>query len=63
MRLYLGGVDYASVRAQTRLYQKTLRDVRCVAEKHNMETSDAWDQIERQARKLGPIRPKVGQDI
>lgn len=63
MRLYLGSVDYASVRDQQRLYTRTLTVVTKVADAHGIAVDDAWAQIEAQARRLGPIRPRAGQDI
>ncbi len=62
MRVYLGSVDFASVRAQQRLYDRAMKAVNAVARARNMDPSDVWQQIESQARREGIIRPRPGKD-
>jgi antitoxin (DNA-binding transcriptional repressor) of toxin-antitoxin stability system len=61
MRIYLGSVDYASVRTQQRLYDKASQAVQCVATGTGMSVEDAWGQVESEARRQGAIRPVPGQ--
>lgn len=63
MRLYLGSVDYSSVRDQQKLYDKVHGIVEKWARKFGMLSSDVLDQLETAARKAGPIRPIPGRDI
>jgi hypothetical protein len=61
MRLYLGSVDFASVKDQQRLFDRAKR----AAENVTKETGirDAWDLIQEEALKRGVIRPIPGQHI
>jgi hypothetical protein len=63
MALYLGSVDYASVRDQERLHRKALALVQKMASKHGMSADDVWNQAEAAARKRGIIKPIPGQHI
>lgn len=63
MRVYLGGVDFASVRGQQRLYTRASQAVSRVARAAGIDTSSAWSQIEAEARRQGIIRPIPGQHL
>jgi hypothetical protein len=61
MRLYLGSIDFASVKDQQRLFNRAKR----AAEQVAAETGvlDAFDQIKAEATRQGKIRPLPGQHI
>jgi hypothetical protein len=61
MRVYLGGVDYVSVRDQQKLYVRAQRAVARVAKASG--AADAWAQIEREAHRQGVVRPIPGRDV
>jgi hypothetical protein len=63
MRLYLGSVDYASLRDQQRLYDRAHKAAARVAASAGLPSSDAWHQIEAEARRLGKVRPVPGQHL
>ena len=63
MRVYLGSVDYASVKQQQRFHAKALKLVQALASQHGMDSSEVWAQAEAAARKAGIIRPTPGQHM
>jgi hypothetical protein len=63
MRLYLGSVDYATVRAQQRFYERTRREVASLAKKTGQDEASVWEQIENEARRRGIVRPRPGKDL
>lgn len=63
MRLYLGGVDFASVRDQQRLYARVKKAVERVADAKGLTVADAWTQLHMEAVRQGVIRPTPGQHL
>jgi hypothetical protein len=63
MRLYLGSVDFASVAAQQRFYERARRAAENVADSRGLAHSDAWDQLVNEARRQGIIRPMPGRHL
>jgi hypothetical protein len=63
MRLYLGGVDFASVRDQQRLYNRMISAIERVARATGMDAADVQRQVEAEARRQGVIRPMPGQHL
>jgi len=63
MRVYLGSLDYASVRHQQRLYQHAVRACNAVAAVTGMSDQNVWMQVEAEARRQGILRPIPGQHI
>lgn len=57
MRVYLGSVDYAALRAQERFYRNVARLLARVAESTGLDSADAWRQTEDEARRRGIVRP------
>lgn len=63
MRLYLGSVDFASVRDQQRLYLRAKKGAERVADAKGLTAADAWTQLYMEARRQGVIRPTPGQHL
>ena len=63
MRVYLGGIDYASVAGQQKLYARATRAVDRVVKATGLSRGNAWSQIEAEARRQGAIRPVPGQHL
>lgn len=63
MQLYLGSVDYVSVRDQERLYRRAMKQVEKIADQTGQLSSDIWSSIEGEARRRGPVRPLLGKDL
>lgn len=63
MRLYLGSLDFTTVRDQQKRFNKVKALVEKIASAHGMAESSAWSQIESEARRQGIIRPMPGQHL
>lgn len=63
MQLYLGSVDWASVRDQDKLYRRAKRAVDAICKRYGMEVAHCWNQVEAEAKRRGPIRPMPGKDF
>ena len=63
MRLYLGSVDFVSVRDQQRFFDRAKKAADRVASMKGLTAADAWTQIMAEARRQGVIRPVPGQHL
>jgi len=63
MRVYLGSIDWADVRSQSKLYRRAGAAVDKIASLTGMDAGNVWKQIESRSRSLGIIRPLPGQHI
>jgi hypothetical protein len=61
-RLYLGSSGNIPVPSAQRLYDRAMGHVRKIAKKTGMVENDVYDQLVREAEKLGKIVPKPGKD-
>jgi hypothetical protein len=62
-QLYLGSVDFSSVRDQQHLYKRASKAAGNIANLLKLPESHVWDQLLDEARRLGSIRPIPGQHI
>lgn len=60
MQVYLGAVDWASLPAQQKLYNRVRKQVETLDKKTGFST---WDQIEQEARRRGIVRPMPGRHL
>lgn len=63
MRMYLGSLDFTSVKDQQKRRDQLDKILRKIEDLTGMDSTSVWDQVENQARKLGPIRPMPGQHL
>lgn len=63
MQLYLGSLDKTRIKDQEKLRRKVDSNIERICKITNMDFSDAWDQIEMEAKKRGKIIPVPGKDI
>lgn len=63
MQLYLGSVDYASLRSQQRLYDRVMRRAHALASSTGISTNSVWEQLQAEAQRRGVVRPLPGRDM
>jgi hypothetical protein len=63
MQLYLGSVDFASLKDQQRFHTRASRAVSKVATVAGIDDIAAWEQIEKEARRRGLVRPVPGKHM
>lgn len=62
-QLYQGAFEFSPIRDQERLYRRLLAIVGRIADAADISTTDAFEQVTREARRRGSIRPTPGKDI
>ena len=60
MQIYIGSVDRVSVPTAQKMYRKIRKEIDRIEEKTGV--TDAWEQVEREARKRGGILATPGKD-
>ncbi len=63
LQLYYGSENYASLKAQEKLYNKAKNLIEKLADGLGMEYNDVYSQVSNEANKRGKIRPVPGKDI
>jgi len=61
LRVY-NGSSSVPMNTQRRFYNRARKLISRVATTRGMSEAQAWEQIEGEARRLGPILPKPGKD-